>query len=132
MEISDKVRSFLMEKRFAVLATVGNDGLPHQSVMWYALEGDEILMNTLRGRVKDENIQRDPRVSICIEDEYSWVTLVGEARLIEEQAQAQADIRGLAIRYHGEEDGNKQADKLFAKQERITIRIKINRVVDHV
>jgi len=128
-KLDDQVRAFLAERRFAVMATIMPDGLPQQTVMWYELQDDEIMMNTKRGRIKDLNLVRDPRLSFCVEDGYKYVTLTGTATLIEDQAVAQADIRRLAIRYHGPAKGAEQADRLFSKQERITIRLPIDRVV---
>ncbi len=127
--LDEKMRAFLAEQRFAVMATINPDGLPQQTVMWYDLDGDEILMNTKRGRIKDLNLVRDPRLSLCFEEGYKYVTLTGTATLIEDQAVAQADIRRLAIRYHGQADGDAQAQRLFSKQERITIRLHITHVV---
>jgi PPOX class probable F420-dependent enzyme len=129
MAVPNNVRRFLDEKRFAVLATINSDGTPQQTVMWYVLDGDEILMNTAVGRVKDSNLRRDQRISICIEDGYSFVTLTGTARLIDDQTTAQADIRRLAIRYHGAEQGNRMAEEQFSRQQRVTIRVPIARVV---
>ena len=42
--LDEKVRAFLEEKRFAVLATIKRDGSPQQTVMWYELQGDQIMM----------------------------------------------------------------------------------------
>jgi PPOX class probable F420-dependent enzyme len=128
-KLNDDVRAYLAEPRFAVMATIMPDGLPQQTVMWYELQGDEIVMNTRRGRIKDLNLVRDPRLSFCVPDGYRYVTLTGTATLIEDQAVAQADIRRLAIRYHGPEKGAEQARRLFSQQERITIRLHIDRVV---
>lgn len=100
MAIADNECRFLAEQRFAVLATINADGAPQQTVMWYLLDGDEVVINTAAGRVKDANLRRDPRVSVCIEDGYTYVTLSGQARLVEDQPTAQADIRRLASRYH--------------------------------
>src|SRR3954470_12607475 len=102
-KLSDRARAFLQEKRFAVLATINPDSTPQLSAMWYELDGDEILMNTKVGRVKERNLRRDPRISICIEDDYNYLTLVGTARLIDDQVIAQADIKRLATRYHSPE-----------------------------
>ena len=56
MTIPDNVREFLLSKhRFPVLATVNPDGTIQQSVMWFDLEGDQVLMNTKKGRYKDRN-----------------------------------------------------------------------------
>jgi PPOX class probable F420-dependent enzyme len=127
--LDDKIRAFLTERRFAVMATINPDGTPQQTVMWYDLDGDTILMNTKRGRIKDLNLVRDPRLSLCFEDGYKYVTLTGTATLIEDQVVAQADIRRLAIRYHGPAKGEEQAERLFSKQQRITIRLHVERVV---
>ncbi len=127
--LDDKVRAFLEAPRFAVVATINPDGMPQQTVLWYELLGDEIMMNTRRGRIKDLNLVRDPRLSFCIEDDYHYLTLTGTATLIEDQAVAQADIRSLAIRYHGQEQGDAQSRDMFSKQERITIRMRIDHVV---
>jgi PPOX class probable F420-dependent enzyme len=130
MMLSDRARAFLAQERFAVLATINKNGLPQQSTMWYELRGDEILMNTAAGRLKDRNLRRDPRVSICFEDEYSYITITGTAQLIDDQETAQADIAHLAIRYHGEEEGRKQAEESFSKQTRVSIRVKIEHILE--
>ena len=51
--LSPAVRAFLEEKRYCVFADIGPDGLPHQTVLWYELQGDEIMMNIGRQRVKE-------------------------------------------------------------------------------
>ena len=131
MTLSDDVRAFLEEKRFAVLATINADGSPQQTIMWYELQGDEIMMNTRDGRVKAGNFRRDPRASICVEDGYRGVTIQGTIRLIEDVETAQADIRRLAVLNHGPEKGNTMADTSFAKQRRLTIRLPIEHVIPH-
>ena len=127
--LDEKVRALLDEPRFAVVATINRDGTPQQTVLWYYRDGDDIVMNTARGRVKDSNLLRDPRLSFCIEDEYHYVTLTGTVTLIDDQTIAQADIRKLAVRYHGEAEGNAQADNQFVKQQRVTMRMHVDRVV---
>lgn len=130
MTLSPMVRAFLEEPHFAVLATINRDGSPQQTVVWYELQGDEIVMNTARGRVKDRNLRRDRRVSICVVDGYRAVTITGRAQLDDEQAVAQADIARLAIRYDGPDEGARQA-ATFRKQVRITLRVPIEHVVPH-
>src|SRR4051812_22486091 len=107
--LSDKARAFLHEKRFAVLATINPDGTPQQSAMWYELDGDEILMNSKVGRIKERNMRRDPRISICIEDDYHYLTLSGTVQLIDDQETAQADIKRLATRYHNPDKGEQMS-----------------------
>jgi PPOX class probable F420-dependent enzyme len=126
--LDEKTRAFLSEPRFAVLATVNPDGTPQQSVMWYDLDGDEILMNTKVGRIKFRNLRRDARVSFCVPDDYSSVTLTGTVRLIHDQAIAQRDIARLAIRYQGKERARPQIER-FKQEQRVTIRMQIDRAV---
>lgn len=124
--LNPKIRDFLNEKRFAVLATINPDGTPQQSVMWYELRGDTIVMNTTPTRVKGKNLRRDPRISICIEDEYRFLTISGVAELRDDPDTAQADIRALAIRYHGQEQGERMAREVFAKEDRISIYLHVS------
>ncbi|HEX5159892.1 MAG TPA: PPOX class F420-dependent oxidoreductase [Ktedonobacterales bacterium] len=131
MPLQDNVRAFLNERRFGVLATINEDGSAQQTVMWYDVDGDNILMNTRARRVKDGNLRRDGRASLCVADGYTFVTLEGMVELDDDQATAQADIRRLAIRYDGEESGNRQADESFSKQRRITIRLMVTNVITH-
>jgi PPOX class probable F420-dependent enzyme len=120
------VRAFLAEPRFGVLATINPDGTPQQTVMWYDLRGDQILMNSAIGRRKIANIRRDPRVSLCVADGYRFVTIRGRALLIEDQAIAQADIAHLAARYYGPQAPG--AIEEFRRQQRVTILLPIEHV----
>ena len=131
LQLSEDVRTFLEEERFAVLATVIANGSPQQTVMWYELRGDTIVMNTKRGRKKDKNLIRDPRASLCFEDGFRYVTLEGVIELIEDPETAQADIAALAQRYHDADEAEKMAHEMFAPQERITLLLHVDRVDIH-
>jgi PPOX class probable F420-dependent enzyme len=128
--LTDEMRRFLEERRFAVLATVNPDGAPQQTVMWYLLEGDEIVMNTRRGRRKDRNLLRDPRASVCIEDEQRYLTLRGQLAIDDDPARGQQTIRRLAERYDGVERADEQM-AAFARQERVTLRLRIAAIDAH-
>ena len=129
--LDQTVRAFLDEVRFAAVATINPDGSPQQTVLWYELQDDEIMMNTARGRVKDRNLRRDPRSSFCLEDGYRYLTLTGACALVDDQETAQADIRRLAIRYHGPKQGEQMSRDQFQQQERVTMRLRIERVSAH-
>lgn len=129
MSLSAEVRSFLDEPRFAVLATVNPDGSVHQSVMWYVLEGDRILMNTARGRVKATNLAANQVISICIEDGYRFVTISGAATLDEDQVRAHADIRRIGIRYVGDAEIDSMYERNFKGQHRISISLPADSVI---
>ena len=79
-----ELSSFLSRGTFtAKLATVKDDGNPHVVPLWFVLDDeDNIIFGTETSSVKGKNIQRDPRVSICVDCQeypYSFVTVFGEA-----------------------------------------------------
>lgn len=129
--LTEKARAFLNEKRFAILATINQDGTVQQTTMWYLLEGDTIVMNTRVGRLKEHNLRRDPRISICLEDGYNYLTLSGKAELIDDPEIAQRDIHRLASRYHGAEQADKQVAEQFSKEQRVTLLLKPDRIQEY-
>jgi len=129
--LDPKIKAFLEEKRFAVLATVNPDGTVQQSVMWYQLQGDQIMMNTARGRFKDRNLLNNLNISICVEDDYRYVTIKGKATLNEDPEQGQADIKALATRYHGAAQAEAMVAESFSKQHRVSIFLPIGKVDAH-
>jgi PPOX class probable F420-dependent enzyme len=128
-ELTQAEREFLHEVRYAVLGTTNEHGSPHLTVMWYVLDGDEIMFNTAAGRRKPENLARDPRASIIVPDAYRFVRVEGTVRAYDDQAAAQEDIRRLALRYYqSEERVRRSVDATWAKQHRITYRMPVRRV----
>jgi len=128
--LSEKARAFLNEKRFAVLATINSDGTPQLTTMWYLLEGDTIVMNTKAGRIKERNMRRDPRIAICVEDGYNYVTISGTVEMIDDPEIALRDIYRLAVRYDGEEAARQKVADQFSKERRITLHLKCEHVIE--
>ena len=126
--MTDELRTWLLaELRYPVLAVLTDQGAPNQSVMWFDLDPehpDTILMNTKEGRAKARWLRRDPRVSLCFEEELHWVALQGRVELDEDRDRAMGDIRSLAVRYGDDPDG-------FAGQQRLTIRMRVEKVISH-
>lgn len=126
--LSDELRDWLtVELRYPVLAVLTDEGAPSQSVMWFDLDperADTILMNTKVGRAKDRYLRRDPRVSLCFEDGLTWVALRGRVELDDDRERALAVIQSLAVRY-GDDPGG------FEGQQRVTIRMRVDKVIKH-
>jgi len=109
--ISEEVRAFLEQPRFAVMGTINASGTPQLTVMWYALlpDMDVVVLNATRGLVKERNLRRDPRMSLCVEDGMRYVTLQGWAELIEDRAQQEREVNELiAPRYIGRRLGSRR------------------------
>jgi PPOX class probable F420-dependent enzyme len=130
-KLSEKARAFLLERRFAVLGTINQDGSPQLTTMWYLLDGDFIMMNTKTGRAKERNMRRDPRISVCVPDGYSYVTISGTVEMIDDQQIAQRDIYRLAVRYDGEEEAKRKVEEKFSKETRVTLRLKLEHIIEH-
>lgn len=66
--------------RTAKLAVVRADGAPHVAPVWVDLDGDDVVFMTGADTIKGKSVLRDPRVSLCWDDErppFSFVTLAG-------------------------------------------------------
>ena len=68
MKLTEKAKQLIDNKNFGNIATIMNDGSPQVSTVWIGRDGDSILVNTATGRIKEKNIDRDPRVAISIFD----------------------------------------------------------------
>ena len=104
-KLSDKARSILQKKTFAHLATIMPDGSPHVSAVWVDVDGDLVVVNTARGRVKDENMKRNKHVSLSAtdpENPYSSITLRGTVAEITTEG-ADAHIDAMAKKYLGQD-----------------------------
>ena len=57
------------EKRaFASLALITSKGEPHVTPMWFDYDGENIIFNTARGRVKDKILKKKPFVALAVAD----------------------------------------------------------------
>ena len=101
MEITASQRSFLSKVHFAVVSTIASDGMPHQTVMWYMLDGDKLLLSTPNSSLKHKHLKHDDRISVCVEKGYAYVTLTGRVTLNEEPVSARKDYDILGKRYRG-------------------------------
>jgi PPOX class probable F420-dependent enzyme len=134
--LSERIRDFLAATRFVTIATIDPDGGPRQAVIWYRLDGDEIVLNSRVGRRWPANLVRDQRVAVAVHDQadgYRWVGLSGHVTVIRDQAVAQADIAEMARRYHADEP--EEAERLvrnFQTQDRISFRVRIDSAHDHL
>jgi PPOX class probable F420-dependent enzyme len=133
--LTPRQRAFLEQRLFAAIATTDASGAPRQAVIWYRLEDDDrILVNSRMTRFWPANLQRDGRVSLAIlsPDGYSWLGLAGAVDAIDDDHdRALADILALSDRYHPE-GGDPDSLASFRAFPRITFRIAIERVHDHL
>ncbi|MGO9909841.1 MAG: PPOX class F420-dependent oxidoreductase, partial [Acidimicrobiales bacterium] len=112
--------ALLNEPQIAAVATVNADGSVQLTPVWVDTDGEAVLFNTAKGRVKHQNIERNPNVSVLVvdtNDVHRWVSVRGSAEITEEGADAHIDR--LALKYTGRDFSPSRQEG----QVRITVRI---------
>ena len=66
--IPDEARALLQRKAYGHVVTRNKNGTPQVSMVWMDVDGDEVLFNTADGRLKVNNLRRDPHVIISVQD----------------------------------------------------------------
>jgi len=102
-QILEKFKDLFSKRAFANIATLMPNGGPQVTPVWVDFDGTHILFNSARGRRKDRNVRRDPRVAISIVDPdnpYRYLEIRGRVVAITEQG-ADEHIDRLAKKYLG-------------------------------
>jgi PPOX class probable F420-dependent enzyme len=138
-----EIKKFLMNGTFTgKLATVKKDGSSHIVPIWFVLDsgqksrdsriGYDIIFTTGGASVKAKNIQRDNRVSLCVDDQippFSFVTVYGTAKIHDSK---QSDLfrfaTKIARRYVGKENAELYGRRNSTEGE-VLIRIKPIRII---
>lgn len=104
---TDEYRDFLLGSvRTATLATVRADGRPHAAPIWYHLDGETFVFMTGESTVKGRNLRRDPRLTLCIDDErppFHFVIAEGTADLSADDPDLLHWATRIGGRYMGED-----------------------------
>lgn len=103
--IPEKYLDLFQKRTFGQLATLMPDGSPQVSPVWVDYDGRHILINSAKGRVKDKNMRRDPRVGLDLVDPanpYRHMSVRGRVVDITEQG-ADTHIDKLAKKYLGQD-----------------------------
>jgi PPOX class probable F420-dependent enzyme len=92
------------KKAFAHLALVTSRGEPHVTPMWFDFDGEHIIINTARGRLKDRILQKRPVVALAVTDPanpYRYIQIRGPV-VFETEEGAFDQICDLRLKYHGD------------------------------
>jgi PPOX class probable F420-dependent enzyme len=103
--IPESYRNLFTKKAFAHLATLGRDSAPQVTPVWCDFDGTHVRINTARGRVKERNLQQNPRVALSVMDPdnpYRYLQIRGRVVEMTEQG-ADAHIDALAKKYLGQD-----------------------------
>jgi len=103
--IPEKYADLLEKQAFGNLGTLMKDGSPQVTPVWVDYDGKHVRINSAKGRVKDKNMRRDPRVSIALQDPanpYRYLEIRGRVVEITEKG-ADDHINKLAKKYLGKD-----------------------------
>jgi PPOX class probable F420-dependent enzyme len=99
--IPEKYRDLFSKPAFANLATLMPNGTPQVTPVWIDYDGKHVIFNSAKGRQKDRNVRREPRVALTImdpENPYRYLEVRGRVKEITEKG-ADAHIDKMAKKY---------------------------------
>ena len=123
--LPQSVKKLLQDKAYGHVVTYNDKGTAQLTMVWMDVEGDDVLFNTSEGRRKSQNLRRDPRTIVSVQDRndpQAHAVFYGKARVTE--AGADEHIDKLAKRFLG-------ADKYPFRQpgeKRVIVRISVDRI----
>jgi len=127
--LTDQARAFLRQPRIATIATVDENGAPHQAAIWFRLEPDDrILVNSLVGRRWPRDLQATARCALAVideEDRYRWLAVDAALDGVDASERARDDIVALAKHYG---DYSPAGEARFRSQARVSYLLRIEAV----
>ncbi|KPK16501.1 MAG: hypothetical protein AMJ62_05370 [Myxococcales bacterium SG8_38] len=105
-QIPKSFADILKKPSFAHLSTLMPDGSPQSSPVWIDSDGPQLVINSAEGRVKDQNVRRDPRVAVSVADPdnpYRCLMIRGRVSKITNEG-ADEHINRMAKKYLGADE----------------------------
>jgi PPOX class probable F420-dependent enzyme len=101
--IPDEFHPLLKSTALALVSTLGPDGAPQTTPIWFLFEQGHVRFSLVEGRQKLRNLRRDPRLSVVVVDPARpthYVELRGTVDLTPDPELALE--RAVAVKYAGE------------------------------
>jgi PPOX class probable F420-dependent enzyme len=138
IELTSAEQAAMLETaRTAILVTIGPDGVPDPTAMWFVVRDGQIVMRTYAKSQKVRNIERDPRVAVLVEDGETYDTLrglqlTGRIALSRDIDEVLDVVEGLARKYQGIDGLDRDAMRDYAGKQAV-LRLDVDRRVswDH-
>jgi PPOX class probable F420-dependent enzyme len=103
MNLPEGLISLLHQPSLCFLTTLMPDGAPQMTQTWVDTDGEHVVINTVQGFQKVKNVERDPRVALCVADPSSPRSYCEvRGRVVKVTTEGGAEhIEALAQRYLG-------------------------------
>ena len=110
-----EVWDFLEQAHSLQVATIGQDGAPHLTTVWFGIRDGKILFETYGKSQKVLNLRRDSRIAVLAEDGTTYdklrgVSINGTAEVIDENPRLTEDMRFL-VQVHFKGQSEEQLDQ---------------------
>jgi PPOX class probable F420-dependent enzyme len=128
--LSEELCEFLDSNPVGVLATLASDGKPRQSLVYFAREGNSLLISTLADRLKTRDTRRSGWASLCVmghEPPFPSATLSGTAEILTEDI-GLPTARVMQRLAQTAEPPEPMSDEALAEAGRVVLAIYVDRV----
>jgi nitroimidazol reductase NimA-like FMN-containing flavoprotein (pyridoxamine 5'-phosphate oxidase superfamily) len=104
-ELKNKILNLLDQHRIMTIATLRRDGWPQATTVGYVNEGLTLYFLCGPDSQKAQNLARDDRVSLTIDEDTSdlmaitGLSMAGHAKVVDDPAEAEKVLRMLPLRY---------------------------------
>lgn len=135
----EEVWDFLEQAHSLQVATIGKDGAPHLTTVWFGVRDGKILFETYGKSQKVVNLRRDNRIAVLAEDGTTYdklrgVSINGTAEVIDENPRLTEDMRFL-VQVHFKGQSDEQLDTIAEQMatKRVVIGVRPEKVMswDH-
>ncbi len=128
--LTDELRRFLDGQPVGVLATPSAEGRPRQSLVYFARDGERLLISTLANRLKAQDVRRSGWASLCVmghEPPYPSATLSGPAEILTKRI-GPPTARIMRVIARAAEPPEPMSDEALREAGRVILAITVERV----
>lgn len=130
----DEFRRFVSAGRCTgKLATVGEDGTPMITPVWFVLDGADFVFTTGGKSAKARNLRRNPRAALCVTDDkppYAYAEVRGDVTLNGDRDEVLRVATAAAGRYMGADRAEEFGERNAVPTE-VVVRLRPDKVVAH-
>jgi len=132
--LKPEVRTFLESPHVARLSVIDRNGFPHTVPLWYAVDGDDIVMISDRNTRKVDFVKANSKASICIGGGEGTNSEVAAGYLFKGNCAAEEDadyrwLRDVTLRYRTREQAGKDIEQWRTQLDMMVLRLVVSRVI---
>jgi PPOX class probable F420-dependent enzyme len=126
---TEERRQFVRDHRTCIFGYGRKADGPAMTVVYYIMDGDDMLVSTMAERAKAKAVLRDPRVSLCVLDEtwpFTYLQVYGTA-VLESDPDKGADMLLKVVELMAGQpvppERHEQIAKMAQQEQRVVIRV---------